>query len=964
MNTLKAERRWCCWNKDKQPYISGSNKGRSNMPDTWLSYDAAEKLAASEEMAGIGFFLSRRENAEEFCLCVIDIDAHHSDGEPNPNAETVLEDFADTYIEVSPSGNGYHIICNVKADRVPLDCNDRPDYLMKNADEELEIYIGGFTNRFMTYTGNQYSESDEITDQTDKVLAFLTRYMQKPEKLRSNRIQSGELLAVPVQNVDIRERLNIARRSKYGKEFVALYDEGDISYYHDDHSRADLGLARKLCYWLGPYSEKIDEAFRGSKLMREKWDERRGGSTYGERTIEAAIAAQEAYYIPPTASGEQFVENGMDELQSTVVINEASRDADTTICNTQITAEDILTMINAKEEDDANRDKITVMPLMCGSGKSTAIRLKIRQIIEANNGEGIIIVTDSTDRMRDYLKPSDEELSTFFQDYRHLITVMTYETYVEDKKTEPECPILIMSTQRFVGLSKRQINDYLKWNGGTRSLIIFDEQPYFTKQVDITIESLNQISSAIDMGIHNTRGDFDSIERLKENWGVIERYLKGVIDSLTKSFHQAGQYYQWQTVNWSNQGLFDQIFDELYKNRHKLNGYRRNGKIVDVYSIVRAVYQLLTEGALATIQIDNSGNTVCTLSVLLDNHSKFENLQAKVIVLDGTADLSTSYKLYDSFDYVECEAYKRDLSRLHIKPVNMKTGKRYLQINVPERAQMLAAVKAYLDEHIPEGERKVVFSYKFLMKELEHDYGRGNFAWFGVIKGSNDFRDAKYITQIGLNRYTDASYFLFELTYDKELKKNLKLMPYPEHTAFIKKRMNASQGFTRQAMINELLAELEQNIFRGTIRNSDNAEDYTFFLFTSLKHRYLINALVDRYQPLHAHVDDPDLPTEDATMAFMTRNNSGKKSIAQRIVEYHDTRIAVGDLYFYSNIEEELGITYKQIKAAREQNATLNKLFSEERVSSKDLPAGLESSDGRLAVYQKTDNWYYEESTN
>jgi hypothetical protein len=74
-----------------------------------------------------------------------------------------------------------------------------------------------------------------------------------------------------------------------GKMFARLYDHGDTSKYSYDASRADLSLCGMLAFWTGRDADRMDSLFRGSKLYRKKWDERRGNSTYGEQTIATAI---------------------------------------------------------------------------------------------------------------------------------------------------------------------------------------------------------------------------------------------------------------------------------------------------------------------------------------------------------------------------------------------------------------------------------------------------------------------------------------------------------------------------------------------------------------------------------------------------------------------------------------------------------------------------------------------------
>ena len=117
--------------------------------------------------------------------------------------------------------------------------------------------------------------------------------------LREKNTEGGETIPIDVpSNVsvpaasstslfipDIPTMLDIARKSRNGEKFTALYDKGDISAYSSDDSAADLGLCKILAFYLQGDYEKIDTAFRGSALMREKWEKR---SDYRKMTIEKA----------------------------------------------------------------------------------------------------------------------------------------------------------------------------------------------------------------------------------------------------------------------------------------------------------------------------------------------------------------------------------------------------------------------------------------------------------------------------------------------------------------------------------------------------------------------------------------------------------------------------------------------------------------------------------------------------
>jgi putative DNA primase/helicase len=80
-----------------------------------------------------------------------------------------------------------------------------------------------------------------------------------------------------------------ARCARNGAKFTRLW-MGDLSEYGGDHSRADAALCVLLAVYTRGDAERMDRLFRASALYRPKWDRPSGGSTYGRRTIAAALA--------------------------------------------------------------------------------------------------------------------------------------------------------------------------------------------------------------------------------------------------------------------------------------------------------------------------------------------------------------------------------------------------------------------------------------------------------------------------------------------------------------------------------------------------------------------------------------------------------------------------------------------------------------------------------------------------
>lgn len=93
--------------------------------------------------------------------------------------------------------------------------------------------------------------------------------------------------------------LEKARAAQNGDDFSALWD-GSWEGRFGSQSEADLSLCCSLAFWTGKNKEQMDRLFRQSKLFREKWDKvhHADGATYGEETLDQAIARTENVYTP------------------------------------------------------------------------------------------------------------------------------------------------------------------------------------------------------------------------------------------------------------------------------------------------------------------------------------------------------------------------------------------------------------------------------------------------------------------------------------------------------------------------------------------------------------------------------------------------------------------------------------------------------------------------------------------
>jgi len=82
-----------------------------------------------------------------------------------------------------------------------------------------------------------------------------------------------------------------------------------------------MALCCLLAFWTGGDRTQMDHLFRQSGLLREKWDEVHyaDGSTYGEKTIERAIATTSEFY-DPDAGDDTADDTPADRLQTSALL--------------------------------------------------------------------------------------------------------------------------------------------------------------------------------------------------------------------------------------------------------------------------------------------------------------------------------------------------------------------------------------------------------------------------------------------------------------------------------------------------------------------------------------------------------------------------------------------------------------------------------------------------------------------
>ncbi|HWP23570.1 MAG TPA: phage/plasmid primase, P4 family [Candidatus Binatia bacterium] len=275
---LRGLRQWVAWRyelrdgKWTKPPLEpdGSGYAASTDPETWGRLSEALGLYRAGKAAGIGFALTL-----DCGFVGVDLDHCVRDGQLEPWAAEIVERFA-SYTERSPSGEGVRIFVK----------GSLPSGRRKKGN--IEIYCSG---RYLTVTGQRFENVPAtIEPRQDAVDWLLANFLKEPERPKPS------LKPVPAQNVADEVLLEKAFRARNGDDLRKLF-EGSFENY-PSQSEADLALCSRLAFWAQDPAQ-LDRLFRQSKLYRDdKWNSRRGGSTYGEQTIQKAWEGCSDHYAP------------------------------------------------------------------------------------------------------------------------------------------------------------------------------------------------------------------------------------------------------------------------------------------------------------------------------------------------------------------------------------------------------------------------------------------------------------------------------------------------------------------------------------------------------------------------------------------------------------------------------------------------------------------------------------------
>lgn len=286
-NELIELDRWCVWQYEerdgkftKLPVNPLTGElARSNDESTWSSYEHALYAFKKGRGDGLGFFFKEPYVGIDLDNVEDDIFRYQNGDYENNIVHEFYETFK-SYGEISPSGTGVHIIAK---GRIPGD---------RRRKGNVEMYSEG---RFFTMTENSLHKYKRISEVDEEVFKpIYNKYLNNNVSFLPHANNNHGLSGHDLSDLEVISRIHQSKQSMVFDRFL----KGGWEQDYDSQSEADMAMANILAFWTAKNYMQMDRIFRDSSLMREKWDEKRGKTTYGQATLNKAINETSNIYEP------------------------------------------------------------------------------------------------------------------------------------------------------------------------------------------------------------------------------------------------------------------------------------------------------------------------------------------------------------------------------------------------------------------------------------------------------------------------------------------------------------------------------------------------------------------------------------------------------------------------------------------------------------------------------------------
>lgn len=575
-----------------------------------------------------------------------------------------------------------------------------------------------------------------------------------------------------------------------------------------------------------------------------------------------------------------------------------------------------------------------VIALRPGMGKSQYIIKRISDALKTNSG--LIVVTDSVDRLNEMTKGEivDDIIADYLKRNHERIAVLTADNYKEEIKTANYKPVIAMTTQRFFDYMKPQeINNMINNHKYKIEQILIDEQPYILRVKNIGISELAEIDKTINEALTNLDNQTDK-KQMIECFNRINNSLRNAFTITEQKNHKATytEYYYDKSLQSDSDTLFR--LTEKYKSELNTNSLKAVSELQTLASVANNGGMIVSQKKKTK---DDSMTYTNYISIVTDYRNWYEEVDSKIIVFDGTAEINPFYD-YNYFNVIDCKQYEPLISKLTINIVDTSASKTKLT----QEPQHLKAIIDYIQSE-PE-HTQAIFTYKNLEKRFKDITDIT--AHFGDIKGKNDYKELTNITQVGLNRLPSHVYnFLCSCKFaedivNEDITLSENAVRWFKERGLVLKYRPQTKSHTRYKTKSQLLhyrnrlilADIIQNIFRSRIRQTDNSEPVVYNILFSYSaqdeeartNRELVDLIRNYFNSIGATVKEIDTPMLIHIADIESRKG---ETTSKKIIQWLQNK-EIDYIFRVKEIRKDCNISSNKFNSAtKNKNGALYELF-------------------------------------
>lgn len=566
--------------------------------------------------------------------------------------------------------------------------------------------------------------------------------------------------------------------------------------------------------------------------------------------------------------------------------------------------------------------KVIAIPAPCGIGKSIFIKHYIK--LCAKNKLGLIVITDNIERLdKQYDLPKEAKEQIF---------MCRMETSVIGEKQEIfSHPVIMMTSQKFFGLSDEARELLYRYDKKTamykyRRRVIIDEQPIFYIPANIDIAMLNDIDTLLNDGLDETIED-----------------KKNIISTYQKCRAELSDYIKELETKFENDITF-YVSSNQFEN-HGKESFMKFYELIDRYMVtlkefnvtnaknIEFLKQLYTDGGIF-ISTKKRGGYKYKKGFWLFK-SCLECFQVKngitnFYIFDGTADV---YPLYeqDFIQIYDCDKYRKELD-LSINFVKISTSKSRFN----EHKEELTAINDFIQKS-KQTDMPLIMTYANYINSFK-DTSKA-LAYFGNIKGFNEFKELTECYHIGINRYEPIVYFMMACVVEPWIYQYVKTMNIDESAEFFEEITNNKIDYSEvseemkikmvmQDMLTwSVMADFEQNIFRLSIRDIGNKRHNEVNLlinYENKQYEILCRTIEARFSK-RAEINYVDTPSNILEEKTRHRKSDTGETHPQKILNYIDS-LPDGCEFNIQSLCDVTGLSTRQVESAKKNSIVREKL--------------------------------------